>query len=392
MTSARKLFGSKIFLSNVGLVLVLLVGATYLLLNVMRVNPLRSDYTVTVNLDRSGGLQPGNDVTLRGWRIGKVTSIELSDRGQAIAATAQIESKYKIPVDTHIAVQALSGAGEQYIDFRPNAEQGPFLANGAVIKFDPDRIHTPTPVWSVLDNSSALIAQINPEHFQVILNELDIALSGGPDQLRGLVNGISLATAGLDSLLPQTTNLIANLRTIASTTSNAQPDLATLTRNSGVLFEQFNNANAELQRVLDQAPGQLTSLGAVVDRTADPITSLATNFQAITKAAQLRLPALRALFPSLALGGEALGVPAHDGEFHAMIDIWPRPFCTYNTPKMRNEVVQDGTIPKWNYCENPPPGQQIRGAANAPRPDVPNNGAHMPPGVDPNERTLPPVR
>ncbi|MFF7938366.1 MlaD family protein [Nocardia gamkensis] len=392
MTSARKLFGSKIFLSNVGLVLVLLVGATYLLLNVMRVNPLRSDYTVTVNLDRSGGLQPGNDVTLRGWRIGKVTSIELSDRGQAIAATAQIESKYKIPVDTQIAVQALSGAGEQYIDFRPNAEQGPFLANGAVIKFDPDRIHTPTPVWSVLDNSSALIAQINPEHFQVILNELDIALSGGPDQLRGLVNGISLATAGLDSLLPQTTNLITNLRTIASTTSNAQPDLGTLTRNSGVLFEQFNNANAELQRVLDQAPGQLTSLGAVVDRTADPITSLATNFQAITKAAQLRLPALRALFPSLALGGEALGVPAHDGEFHAMIDIWPRPFCTYNTPKMRNEVVQDGTIPMWNYCENPPPGQQIRGAANAPRPDVPNNGAHMPPGVDPNERTLPPVR
>ncbi|MFI9412057.1 MlaD family protein [Nocardia gamkensis] len=392
MTSARKLFGSKIFLSNVGLVLVLLVGATYLLLNVMRVNPLRSDYTVTVNLDRSGGLQPGNDVTLRGWRIGKVTSIELSDRGQAIAATAQIESKYKIPVDTQIAVQALSGAGEQYIDFRPNAEQGPFLANGAVIKFDPDKVHTPTPVWSVLDNSSALIAQINPEHFQVILNELDIALSGGPDQLRGLVNGISLATAGLDSLLPQTTNLITNLRTIASTTSNAQPDLGTLTRNSGVLFEQFNNANAELQRVLDQAPGQLTSLGAVVDRTADPITSLATNFQAITKAAQLRLPALRALFPSLALGGEALGVPAHDGEFHAMIDIWPRPFCTYNTPKMRNEVVQDGTIPMWNYCENPPPGQQIRGAANAPRPDVPNNGAHMPPGVDPNERTLPPVR
>ncbi|WP_330233719.1 MCE family protein [Nocardia sp. NBC_00508] len=392
MSFLRNLAGRKVLLSNVGLVLVLLVGAGYLMVNIMRVNPLRSDYTVTVNLDRSGGLQPGNDVTLRGWRIGKVTSIELIDRGQAIAATAQIDAKYKIPVDTRIAVQALSGAGEQYIDFRPNSEQGPYLANGAVIKFDPEKIQTPTPVWQVLDNSSVLIAQVNPDHFKVILNELDIALSAGPDQLRGMVNGISLAMAGLDSLLPQTTNLITNLRTIANTTSMAQPDLATLTRNSGTLFEQFNNANAELQRVLDQAPGQLTSLGAVVDRTADPITSLATNFQAITKAAQLRLPALRALFPSLALGGEALGIPAHDGEFHAIIDIWPRPFCTYETPKIRNEVVQDGTIPKWNYCENPPPGQLIRGAANAPRPNVPNNGAHMPPGVDPNERTLPPVR
>ncbi|MFR9753689.1 MlaD family protein [Nocardia sp. 004] len=392
MTFLSTVLRRKLLLSNLGLILVLLVGATYLIVNVMRVNPLRSDYTVTVHLDRSGGLQPGSDVTLRGWRIGKVTAIELIDRGQTIAATAQIDAKYEIPVDTQIAVQALSGVGEQYLDFRPNVEQQPYLADGAVIRFDPEKIHTPTPVWSVLDNSSALIAQINPDHFKVILNELDIALSAGPDQLRGLINGISTAMAGLDSLLPQTTSLITNLRTIAATTSNAQPDLAVLTRNSRTLFEQFNNADAELRRLLEQTPGQLTELGAVLEQTADPITSLVTNFQAITRAAQLRLPALRALFPSLALGAEALGIPAHDGEFHTILDIWPRPFCAYDTPHVRPELVQDGSIPKWNYCVDPPPGQLIRGAANAPRPDVPNNGAHMPPGVDPNERTLPPVR
>ncbi|WP_069167177.1 MlaD family protein [Nocardia altamirensis] len=392
MTFFSKLMQHKLVLSSIGLVLVFLIGATYLMVSIMRVNPLRSNYTVTVNLDRSGGLQPGNDVTLRGYRVGKVTSIKLTDRGQAIAAAAEIETKYKIPVDTAISVQALSGAGEQYIDFRPSGDQGPFLRDGAVIAYDAAKIKTPTPVWSVLDNSSALIAQVDPDKFGVILRELDTALSGGPDQLRGMVNGISLAMAGLDSLLPQTTNLIANLRTITNTTSNAQPDLATLTRNSGTLFEQFNNANTELQSVLERGPGYLSSLGAVLDKTTDPITSLAANFAAMTKAAQLRLPALRALFPSLALGADALAVPAHDGEFHAMIDIWPRPFCTYNSTRIRNEIVQDGTIPKWNYCENPPPGQEIRGAANAPRPDVPNNGAHMPPGVDPNERTLPPVR
>ncbi|MEV0294269.1 MlaD family protein [Nocardia sp. NPDC050710] len=392
MSRVGTLLRSKIFLSNAGLVLVLLIGASYLLVNVMRVNPLQSKYTVTVNLDRSGGLQPGNDVTLRGYRVGKVTSIELTDRGQAIAAKAEIDSDYKIPADTVIAVQALSGAGEQYIDFRPVSEQAPYLRDGSVITFDPEMIKTPTPVWSVLDNASALIGQVDPEVFGTILAELDIAVSAGPDQLRGMVNGISLATAGLDNLLPQTTNLIANLRTIANTTSHAQPDLATLTSNSGTLFNQFNNANAELIAILEQAPGQLASLGAVLDKTSDPITSLATNFAAITKAAQLRTPALRALFPSLEVGLSALGVPAHDGEFHTIVDIWPRPTCQYASTPMKNEVVQDGTLPKWNYCVNPPPGQQIRGAANAPRPNVPNNGANMPPGVDPNERTLPPVR
>ncbi|MFC8047039.1 MlaD family protein [Nocardia sp. NPDC057353] len=386
------LLRNKLVLSGIGLVLVLIAGATYLAVGVMRVNPLRSEYTVTVYLDRSGGLQPGNDVTLRGFRIGKVDDIALTDRGQLIAATATIDSEYPIPVDTAISVQALSGAGEQYIDFRPATDSGPYLADGAEIRFDPERIKTPTPVWQVLDNASALISQVDPQKFGVILRELDIALSAGPDQLRGMVNGLSLAAAGLDSLLPQTTNLIANLQTIAATTANAQPDLATLTANSGELFTQFNNADAELKALLDQSPQYFSDLGAVLSDTTDPITALATNFVAITRGAQLRTPALSALFPSLAVGLDALGVPAHDGEFHTIVDIWPRPTCYYQSSYLKPEIIADDTLPRWNYCVNPPPGQQIRGAANAPRPDVPNNGAYIPPGVDPNERTLPPVR
>lgn len=391
MSKAKKFFGNKILLANTALVLVLIVGATYLLVNVMRVNPLRSEYEVTVNLDRSGGLQPGNDVTLRGHRIGKVTSVELINQGQAIAAKASIDKSYKIPVDTTIQVAALSAAGEQYIDFRPKSDVGPFLGDGAVIDYNPEQIKTPVPVWAVLDDTSALISQVNPQQFKTILNELDIALGGGPDQLRGLVNGVSLAVAGLDNLLPQTVNLIANLRVIAETTSHAQPDLQTLTNNSGMLLTQFNSANAELVSVLDDAPAQFEALGAVLDKTADPISSLAANFVAITRAAQLRTPALRLLFPSLALGLESIAIPAHDGEFHTVIDIWPRPTCYYATEYRRNEEVQDGSIPKWNYCVNPPADQQIRGSANAPRPNVPNNGALMPPGVDPNERTPIPV-
>ncbi|MFE3320252.1 MlaD family protein [Nocardia sp. NPDC059195] len=392
MSRLKKFAGSKILLANCALVVVLLLGGTYLLVNVMRVNPLRSEYDVTVNLDRSGGLQPGNDVTMRGFRIGKVTSIELINDGEAIAAKAQIDKDFKIPVDTMIQVAALSAAGEQYIDFRPRSDVGPFLSDGAVIKFNPEQIQTPVPVWAVLDDTSALIGSVDPKQFSVILDELDIALGAGPDQLRGLINGVSLVVAGLDNLLPQTVNLIANLRVIAETTSNAQPDLQTLTSNSGALLTQFNNANAELQSVLDNAPAQFETLGAVLDSTADPISSLAANFVAITRAAQLRTPAMRLLFPSLALGLGAIGAPAHDGEFHTILDVWPRPTCNYDTEYRRNEEVQDGSIPKWNYCTNPTSDLQIRGSANAPRPNVPNNGAQMPPGVDPKERTPIPAK
>ncbi|MGV9415266.1 MlaD family protein [Nocardia sp. NPDC003693] len=383
----------KNLVSNGALVLILLVGAAYLAVSVMRINPTRETYQVTVNLDRSGGLQAGNDVTLRGYRIGKVTQIKLVDKGAALAATVEIDSKYRIPKDTVVSVGALSGAGEQYIDFRPASDGAPFLGNNDVVQFDKEKVKTPTPVWSVLDNASELIAQVNPDQFSVILTELDTALSGGPDQLRSLIDGISLATTGLDNLLPQTTNLIRNLQTINATTSLAQPDLGTLTANSSVLFRQFNDANAELQTILEQAPGQLESLGAVLDRTADPMSSLAANFAAVTKAAQLRTPALRALFPSLVVGTSAMGVPAHDGEFYTILDIWPRPTCEYPTAKVRNEAATEGSLPKWTgYCVNPDAGTQIRGSGNAPRPNVPDNGALPPAGADPSERTLPPIK
>ncbi|MBF6132133.1 MCE family protein [Nocardia otitidiscaviarum] len=378
--------------SGLTLALGVLVGGGYLLFDVMRVRPPGSTYTVTIQLDRSGGLQAGNNVTWRGYRIGEITAVELTDAGAAVAVRAEVDNRYRIPKDTAVQVHALSAAGEQYIDFVPNTDRGPYLDDGAVVPFDAARTSTPVPLSEVLIDTNELIAQIDPDKFAVILDELDIALSGGPDQFRAFVNGISLAVAGLDNLLPQTTNLITSLRTIAATTSQAQPDLGTLTRNSRILIDQVTAADAEIRALLDDTPGMIEVAARTLDRNADPITSLATNLSAVVRAAQLRIPALRALFPSLLIGTSAMGVPAHDGEFYTIVDIWPRPFCQYPTKQTPQYVVQDGTFRRWNYCVNPPAEQQIRGSGNAPRPNVPDNGANQPTGVDPNERTLPPVR
>lgn len=375
----------KILLSNVGLVLAFLLGLSYLLVDIMRVDPLESKYTVTVNMDRSGGLQPNNDVTLRGSRVGKVKSIDLTQSG--IAVTTELESKIKIPLGGTVAVESLSGAGEQYIDFRPDSDDGPYLTNGSVIQAN--QVQTPVPFPKLLDDSSTLIRQIDPERYGVVLDELNTALGGGPVQLKSVVDGLSVTMAGLDSLLPQTTSLITNLRTIAATTSHVQPDLGTLTHNTGTLFDQLTAADQEVRRFLDLGPGELATIGGVVHDTSDPMTNLVTNFVAIAQAARLRAPALRALFPSLRDGIFALGIPAYDNEFHTLVDIFPRPTCDYNTIPIAPTNTSDPTVPLYNYCVTDNPALQIRGAANAPRPDVPNNGATMPPGVDPNQRSTP---
>ncbi|MGK8524348.1 MCE family protein [Nocardia asteroides] len=376
----------RIAVANFGLVLVLLVGAAYLGVVVLRIDPMRGTYDVTVELASSGGLLPGNDVTFRGARVGTVR--EVAAAGSGVAAIAEIDAGTKIPVGGTVVVGRLSAAGEQYLDFRPDADTGPYLTDGA--RVDRARTSVPVAVQSVLTNLSGFIGGLNPDRLTVIIDELDKALAGGPDQLRNMISGISRAMAGLTDLLPQTRQLIENLEIIAETTSHAQPDLGTLTRAGGVLFEQLTAADREVRHLLDEGPGQLTTLGGFVSRTQDPITDLVTNFVAITKAAKLREPAIAALFPALRAGSEALGIPAHDNAFHTMVDIWPRPTCEYETiPVVPTQKMTDTRVRLYNYCVTSDPALQIRGAANAPRPNVPDNGSGPPPGVTGDELSRP---
>ncbi|MBF6220209.1 MCE family protein [Nocardia abscessus] len=376
----------RVAVANFGLIVVLVLGAAYLGAEVLRIDPLPDNYSVTVELQSSGGLSAGNDVTFRGTRVGKVRAVKVA--GSGVAAVAEIDSGAKIPVGGTVAVGRLSAAGEQYLDFRPDSDTGPYLTDGAVV--ERSRTAVPVSVQSVLTNLSGFIGGLNPDRLNVIIDELDKALAGGPDQLRNMVSGISRAMAGLSDLLPQTRQLIENLEVIAETTSHAQPDLATLTRTGGVLFEQLTAADQEVRHFLDEGPAQLSTLGGFVSRTQDPITNLVTNFVAITKAAKLRAPAIAALFPALRVGSQALGIPAHDNAFHTLVDIWPRPTCEYETiPVVPTDKMTDTRIRLYNYCVTSDPALQVRGSANAPRPDVPDNGATRPPGVGGDELSRP---
>ncbi|WP_405485224.1 MlaD family protein [Nocardia sp. NBC_00511] len=389
MKVVRNLLQRKVMLTNLGLLVALILGATYLFVGQAGINPLRESYTVTIEMDRSGGLMRKSDVTFRGYRVGTITSIRLTAKG--LEAQATINSSARIPARGIAAVQSLSAIGEQYLDLRPTTDEAPYLSDGSIIVARD--VRTPLPMSDVLENAEALIAQLDPVsdpvRFQTIITELDKALGGGPDQLRGLVSGISAITVGMENVLPQTVALLRNLRVIAGTTAQIQPDLTTLLRNSSILFGQLGAADAEVRRMLELGPGQLATLGGVLNETSDPLTNLATNFLAIAQSARLRTPAMRELFPALRDGSGALAVIAHGGAFHTLVDIWPRPTCEYDTVPVSPTQLNGNTVRRWNYCATDNPALQIRGSANAPRPDLPDNGAQRPPGVDPNEQSAP---
>ena len=94
------------------------------------------------------------------------------------------------------------------------------------------------------------------------------------------------------------------------------------------------------------------------------------------------------LLPSIRDGATTAQAMFHDGAWWAFGSIYPRPYCEYPTMPQRPTQILESSVPVNMYCVTEDPTQQIRGAANAPRPPG-DDTAGPPPNMDPNARTAP---
>ena len=115
------------------LIAVLVIGYTGIhYANVGRYFGLSGYYVVHLDLANSGGIYPDADVTYRGVSVGRVGTMRLTGTGIEVDLDIS-DSAPKIPSRLHAAVADLSAVGEQYVDLRPDASNGPYLAAGSVI-------------------------------------------------------------------------------------------------------------------------------------------------------------------------------------------------------------------------------------------------------------------
>ena len=85
--------------------------------------------TVHATLPTSGGLFEGSEVTYRGVKIGKVSRDD-GDRRRASPSTSRSRTAPSCPMDSPMYVHNLSAVGEQYLDFEPPDDKGPYAEDG----------------------------------------------------------------------------------------------------------------------------------------------------------------------------------------------------------------------------------------------------------------------
>lgn len=377
----------QVWLSVAGLALTLVVATAYLLIGALRVAPFAPSYRVTVRLAESGGLLPNQDVALRGVRIGRVESLQITDRG--VDAIANITSTVRVPASAVAHVSALSPAGEQFINLEAASDAGPYLRDGSVIGLQ----HTTVPVGlaQLLESANGLLAQVDPHKIELIKKELSLSKEG-PAKLAAIVDGGTFLLSTLDSVLPETTSIIKTSRVVLRLAADKNAGLAATTVDLDRTLAGVARMQGGYRRLTQESPRALSGVDNLFAENSDTMVQLLASTATLSQLLYLRVPALNALFPSYR--GSVLDAFAsifHDNGVWGTAELYPRYACDYGTPA-HSAMSADYFEPfMYTYCRDTDPGVLIRGAKNAPRPGG-DDTAGPPPGADLGRRTDPTPR
>ncbi|MEU8899280.1 MlaD family protein [Nocardia sp. NPDC048505] len=193
--------GTLASLAAIGAILVL--GASYLTFGVVKVDWFAERRTATMLVPDSGGLLPRSKVLLSGIEVGSVGAVRHT--GAGIEVVFDYDAAYQLPADSTVRIEALSGLGEPYIEFRPNHPGGPYLADGA--RVDAARIIAPVSIPEVARSATALLQQLDPK----ALSRIVATFSTGLEGTDALIPQLSRSTDLLAATLLSRTDLIRQM-------------------------------------------------------------------------------------------------------------------------------------------------------------------------------------
>jgi phospholipid/cholesterol/gamma-HCH transport system substrate-binding protein len=289
----------------VAFVAVALLGMSYLGFKYVGLDRLivGSGYEVAADFRDSGGIFVNAEVTNRGVAVGRVTDMQLVDDGIRVVMTIEPGSD-PIPADAEAYVATRSAVGEQYVDLRPQSEEGPYFEDGDVIP--QDRTDIPVPVEQMLLNIDELVGSIDEENLRIVVDELGKAFEGSGDDLGRLIDNGDLLLARAQESLPETLRLITDGRTVLETQVADRSAIRQWAADLRLVTDTFVEIDPELRGLLVNAPDASAELQSLIENAGPGLGSLVRNLDILNKVTIPRLDGVEQMlvtYPDAVSGG-----------------------------------------------------------------------------------------
>ncbi|MGE5696918.1 MAG: MCE family protein [Candidatus Sericytochromatia bacterium] len=362
-------------------------------------------YTLYVDLPRSGGLYATSHVVYRGATIGQVKKVEPTEQGAR--ATISISDRYKIPLDSSANVHSVSAVGEQYLDIvSKSGDTSQHFRGGQTIT----NSTVPSEVGPALDAANNALAALPNNKIDDLLTETSRAVGGLGPALQRLVDSTTAIASDFRDNLNPVNDIIAHSAPILDSQVNSGDAIEAWAANLNVIGAQAAEQDAALRSGLQQAAPTADQLNAVFSGVQDSLPQTLANLEIVIdmlkryhkgveqafvyfpeSASQLEAGtvfpgygiinfALGPLF--VGIGASVLTLQAVPPGFGTALNS-PPPCLTGFLPPSEWRAPADTSmapLPSGLYCKIPKEyqGLAVRGARNYPCADVPGKRAASP--------------
>jgi phospholipid/cholesterol/gamma-HCH transport system substrate-binding protein len=358
-----------------------LIGVAIMLFPILQLPQLLfgvGQYTVTAMLPEAGGLYERGNVTYRGFQVGRVKSVELTDDG--VKAVLTLNSDVTIPADVEAEVHSVSAIGEQYVDLIPRSEDGPALKNGDVI--GRDQTSVPPNISSLLSATNKGLQAIPQENLKTVVDEAYVAFGGLGPEIGRFLRGASALASDARANIDELTTLIDKSKPLLDTQTDTSSAITAWASNLANVTGQLRDHDADLATVLTEGPGAVDEVNGLFSDLKPTLPVIMANLASVAEVAQVYQPNLEQLLVLLPQGAgiiQAVGVANRDtkldypGAFLSFnLNINLPPACTtgFLPAQQRRAAAHEDYPPPPEgdlYCRVPQDAPfNVRGARNTP--------------------------
>jgi len=207
--------------------------------------------TVHATLPASGGLFEGSEVTYRGVKVGKVRAMHATQDG--VRLDLALEEGTRLPLDSPMFVHNLSAVGEQYLDFEPPDDDGPYAEDGATLAGSEDSL--PVDEADLLVEVDQFVGSVDRENLQVVVEELGAMFDDTGVPLQRLIDNGRLFVGEAAAHTDETVALLESGLTVLETQQGEGENIRGFSRDLKLITQALRESDRDLRATLDGTPG-----------------------------------------------------------------------------------------------------------------------------------------
>ena len=376
----------------------------------------QNDYQA--DLPAAGGLYKTANVTYGGAVIGRVTSVEPTERGAR--ATLRVAKRFRIPADVTANVHSVSAIGEQYLDLVSAGETpGQYLKPGQTIT----KGTVPESIGPALDAAYRGLAALPTDKIAAALDETATAVGGLGPALQRLVDATTLLVGDTKQHLTELDDIVVNSTPIIESQVDSGDAIKQWVGNFNRLGQQAASRDETVKGILHNLPPLADQVNALFRDSKDALPQATANLAVVTemvKRYNRNLEQVLVFLPQAASIGQSVSA-THPGR--ASLDVglgalpgvpfiipippvpipglipglslnYPPPCLTGYLPASQWRSFADTSpadLTEEYYCKIPQetPANVVRGVRNMPCVDVPGKRAPTPTACRSDEPYVP---